>query len=161
MITICLLTAKLLLTHPFHVSVCDVSYDSDDKHLKISVRLFLDDLENAIRLYKNEEKLVITNPEDSAFSHQSINEYLQRNLIFSIDGKKYIPNYLGGETDMDVMWCYLEVKNLDPFSKIELTNTILTELFDDQENLVTIEKDEKARSIRFTNRNMIDTFSWE
>jgi hypothetical protein len=161
MITICLLAAKLLLTHPFHVSVCDVSYDSDDKHLKISVRLFLDDLENAIRLYKNQEKLIITNPEDSVFIHQSINEYLQRNLIFSIDGNKYIPNYLGGETDMDVMWCYLEVKKLDPFSKIELTNTILTELFDDQENLVTIEKDQKARSIRFTNRNMIDTFSWE
>ena len=42
------------LIHPFHVSVCDMTYESSDRHLKISVRMFLDDLEEAfIKAIKN------------------------------------------------------------------------------------------------------------
>ena len=47
--TLFILIAKVYLLHAFHVSVCDVVYNSDDKHLKISVRLFLDDLEKELK----------------------------------------------------------------------------------------------------------------
>ena len=49
--------AKLYLFHPFHVSICDVTYDSNDKHLKISVRLFADDLEIGLSGYTNTPNL--------------------------------------------------------------------------------------------------------
>ena len=52
--------AKLYLLHPFHVSICDVTYDSNDKHLKISVRLFADDLEIGLSDYTNTPDLDIS-----------------------------------------------------------------------------------------------------
>jgi hypothetical protein len=151
-----LFAAKLVLSHPFHVSVCDMRYEKDDKHLKISVRLFLDDLEDAIQLQNEDPSFDIMDPADSANIHSSIERYLQENLLIFTE-EKLVPTYLGGEVDIDVMWCYLEVKPLEPFDELSVESTIMTDLFTDQENIIHVRTANEVRSLRLNNDNVFGT----
>lgn len=153
--------ANLAFLHPFHVSVCDITYESSDKHFKISTRMFLDDLENTMKVFTGDSKFNITAPGDSAYIHQSIAKYLKDNLEFDVDGKVYSYHYLGGEIDIDVMWCYLEIIELKDFQVIRVKNTIMTEMFNDQENLVHIRKNGRVRSLRLNNDDPAGTATWD
>ena len=75
--------AKLYLLHPFHVSICDVTYDSNDKHLKISVRLFADDLEIGLSGYTNTPNLNISEL-DSTQLNILLKKYLLENFLKKI-----------------------------------------------------------------------------
>lgn len=161
MLIVWLWFANLVFLHPFHVSVCDVVYETADNHFKISVRMFLDDLENTLKVYTDSEKFDITNQKDSAFIHQSIQKYLDNNLHFTIDGKSYSPVYLGGEIDIDVMWCYLEVEELPGFRYVSIKNSIMTESFIDQENIVHIRKNGEVKSLRLNNDRKTGTLNWK
>jgi hypothetical protein len=154
-----LIAVKICFLHPFHVSVCDVAYKSEDKHLKISVRMFLDDLEMGLQLYTNDPKMDIAKV-DSAFLYSNLEAYLKDNLILTTKNKPLTLVFLGGEIEDDVMWCYLEVEKLRPFNKITIVNSILSKVFKDQENLVHVRKDGVVRSMRMNDDDNIKTVSW-
>lgn len=160
MIWALLFATKLVLSHPFHASVCDMRYEKDDKHLKISVRLFLDDLEDAIQLQNRDQTFNITSSADSANIHASINQYLQDNLLI-FTKEKLEPTYLGGEIDIDVMWCFLEVIPLEPFEELSVESTIMTELFKDQENIIHVRTANEVRSLRLNNDNVFGTVDFK
>ncbi|MFT7603922.1 MAG: hypothetical protein ACI8VT_001490, partial [Saprospiraceae bacterium] len=40
--------------------------------------------------------------------------------------------------DLQAVWCYLEVTNIKFFNSIEVTNSLLMEVFEDQKNIVHI-----------------------
>ncbi|HXL58320.1 MAG TPA: DUF6702 family protein, partial [Chitinophagaceae bacterium] len=46
-----LMIAYVGLIHPFFVSMTDINYNSKEKELEISVRIFTDDFENTLRKY--------------------------------------------------------------------------------------------------------------
>jgi hypothetical protein len=152
--------AKLILLHPFHVSVCDIEYETEDKHLKISVRVFLDDLELGLRDYSSEPYLDIMDESNYEFVHEKLEEYLLKNLQVYRNGKRLELTYLGEEREIDVMWCYLEVEKLRPFSELAVQNTLLHEIYDDQENLVHIRKDGKVKSMRLLEDQPKAEVSW-
>lgn len=151
--------ANLLLIHPFHVSVCDIAYDSEDKHFKISVRLFLDDLESALQLSSKDPKLNITES-DSTYVHNQISYYLEQHLEFTTE-QEQVFTYLGGEIEADVMWCYLEVLPLENFEEISIMNTVFTEIFSDQENLVHVNKNDEVKSCRLNSDSPTCILRWD
>ncbi len=138
--------AKLYLLHPFHVSICDVTYDSNDKHLKISVRLFADDLEIGLSDYTNTPDLNISEL-DSTKLNILLNTYLLENLHFTINKKKLPIHYLGSQKEDNGIWCFLENENLSPFNEISIFNSLLINFFNDQENLVHFRKNKSVKSL--------------
>ncbi len=147
--------------HPFHVSVCDIVYESDEKHLKISLRMFLDDLEEALIAYTGDDDLDILNYENVPEIDKALGHYLSENFSIGTGRKELAYVYLGGEIEVDVMWCYIEIEKLKPFKSISIENTIFFEIFDDQENLVHVRKDGKVRSVRLTKGKSRNTVEWE
>ncbi|MEQ8470231.1 MAG: hypothetical protein RIC35_03560 [Marinoscillum sp.] len=123
-----------LLLHPYHVSVCEVVYNDEVQAIQITQRIFLDDFEDALTDFTQNDDLVLL--EDSLQSHKAIERYFQKNFGMVVNGKKSNYTYLGSESEDDIIWCYLEVTNIHSLQSIELKNTVLTEIFDDQKNLV-------------------------
>tara|TARA_B100000212_G_C27250954_1_gene480197 strand:- start:357 stop:839 length:483 start_codon:yes stop_codon:yes gene_type:complete len=151
--------AKLYLLHPFHVSICDVTYDSNDKHLKISVRLFADDLEIGLSDYTNTPDLNISEL-DSTKLNILLNTYLLENLHFTINKKKLPIHYLGSQKEDNGIWCFLENENLNPFNEISIFNSLLIDFFSDQENLVHFRKNKTVKSLRLNQENKTGTINW-
>tara|TARA_B100001057_G_C22335046_1_gene751044 strand:+ start:74 stop:556 length:483 start_codon:yes stop_codon:yes gene_type:complete len=152
--------AKLYLLHPFHVSICDVTYDSNDKHLKISVRLFADDLEIGLSDYTNTPDLNISEL-DSTKLNILLNTYLLENLHFTINKKKLPIHYLGSQKEDNSIWCFLENENLSPFIEISIFNSLLVNFFNDQENLIHFRKNETVKSLRLNQENKTGTINWD
>lgn len=142
------------LAHPFHVSVCDIEYNSKTSSLEISQRVFLDDLEEALRRKSGWTTLDVMNPSDKKRFDALVKEYVMESLSLSVNNSKATATYLGQEVESDALWCYLEVTGVNNLSSITVGNTILIESFPDQVNLVHIKKDGKIRSLKLYQNNV-------
>lgn len=132
--------------HKFYVSVSDAVYNEKEESIQIITRVFIDDFEEVINLrYGTNIRLeegIMTPDETEAL----IEKYLQQKFKFNINGEAFAITYLGKEFDVDQLKLYIEVKNIKPFTQIEVSNLVLTDLFDSQKNLFHLKVGTKTKS---------------
>ncbi len=135
------------LEHEFHLSKCDIHYSAEESALQISLRIFIDDLEEAIAKVLKEENLKLCTSKEAANADSILTKYLAETFLISVDDKMYEIEFVGKEVSEDLLavWCYFEVVNVVPQNNIQVENKILIETFDDQSNVVAMKysKDKK------------------
>jgi hypothetical protein len=145
--------------HPFHVSVCEMYYNTEKERLEIIHKIFWDDLEDGLSTMSGKPEDV-ANPSDSVYLQKLIAKYLDNRFSLEVDGNKADLQFLGAELEEDAFWCYQEVSDLIAFQKIRVRNQILMEVFDDQMNLIHVEHRDKTLSLRLTRRTFEDELVW-
>ncbi len=146
--------------HPLHVSVTEIEMDDKDKRLEIMMRVFMDDLEVTLRNeYKNPD-LDILNPRGLTVD-QMMENYLKKHFKIMLDNKSVVTKYLGHEQEGDAFIFYVEVGNVKKWKTINVQNSIITDTFDDQSNLVHVTVGEKVRSLRLTKNHPADNLVFE
>lgn len=133
--------------HPFHVSVCDIFFNEKAKSVEITHKIFLDDLEEALKEDAGYSVDILKRLENNQLKELLIN-YLKSNFSCAVDGEKLTLTYIGSEVQEDALWVYQEAVNVERFSEVEVKNTVLLGLFDDQTNLVHVKKGKKIKSLR-------------
>ncbi len=128
-----------LITHDFHVSKCLVEYNEKNKSIEISLHLFLDDFEDALK-YIGGKNLFLCTEKENLEAEEWIATYLKRKFKLELNGHPIDFQYLGKEQASDLMsvWCYMEITDIQEFSEITITNEILLEIFDDQKNIISL-----------------------
>lgn len=130
--------------------------------IQISTRIFLDDLELALRSYTGNEKLDITDKASWNFVNESLKKYmLERIKLWDEKDRVYELNYIGAEIEKDVMWCYIEIEKVKKLERVKVWNSILHEVWGDQENLVHFRAFEKVQSTRLFKEEDTEVFEWE
>lgn len=129
------------IEHDFHLSKCEIHYSQEDEALQISLRIFIDDLEEAIANVLDEENLKLCTSKEVASADSILIKYLSDTFKISIDDQEADLAYVGKEVSEDLLavWCYFEVPNINPKQNIEVENKILIETFSDQSNLVSLQ----------------------
>lgn len=157
-----LFLAAFLLTaaHPVHVSVTEVNYDEKDRALEVTSRVFVDDLEIAMRKRLNQPDLDILNPKGQTLDDM-MRAYLTSQMIISLDGRRQQLNYLGHEREGDAFVFYIEVPKIKKWRTIAIANRVLTEIYEDQSNLVHITVRGKVKSMRLNRDNPDDAVSFD
>lgn len=155
-----LLSSVLILLHPLHISVTEITLDEKEKELEIMLRIFTDDLELAIRNAKNEPELNLIHPVNTT-TDKLVWEYLQPRLKLIADGKVQTVKYLGHETDEDVLVFYIQVQPVKKFRTITITNSIITEVYEDQANLINMTVSDETKSLRLMRNNPTGTLSFD
>lgn len=146
--------------HPLHVSVTEIEMDDKDKRLEIMMRVFMDDLEVTLRNeYKNPD-LDILNPRGLTVD-QMMENYLKKHFKIMLDNKSVVTKYLGHEQEGDAFIFYVEVGNVKKWKTINVQNSIITDTFDDQSNLVHVTVGEKVRSLRLAKNHPADNLVFE
>ncbi len=138
--------------HPFHVSVCEIDYDEKAKVMQITQRLFVDDMETAIKQIDGKQKLNIL---DKAFTPKLdvfFKKYFSKKLFITVNGKVLAVTYLGHEIEGDAVWCYLETEKVKKIKTVEIKNELLFETFTDQSNIIHIKIAGETRSLKLTNQ---------
>ena len=125
--------------HAFHVSKCQVEYNEGEQALQISLNLFIDDLEEALRR-QGAGKLQLCTPREAPDAENHLQRYLRRHFIIRVNGKALDYTFIGKEISEDqaAVWCYLEITNVQKFRELSVTNNLLLEVFEDQKNIVSI-----------------------
>ncbi len=123
-----------LSAHEFYVSLSQIDYNPEASTLEISIKIFSDDLELALKTLGAE--VHADQVDSSETANRYIERYLQRCLIIENEADKLAWQYLGSETEMDVTWCYLEITDLNEPTKLMITNRLLIDIYDEQLNIV-------------------------
>lgn len=148
--------------HAFHVSVCEVYHNADTHSLEISMKIFIDDLELAIKNQGiNDFSLVTTN--DKYIIDFQLEKYIKDQFKIKVNSKEANLKFVGFEFKGYEILCYLEATRIDEINSVEIENSILLELFDSQINLTHFQYKDKMKSIK-TTRDMrsgiIDVSEW-
>ncbi|MFD2245960.1 DUF6702 family protein [Pontibacter ruber] len=141
------LTSLFVSAHDYHTSITDVSYNPRTKSLEVAVKVFTDDLEDALSR-RNKRKITYSK---SGEVQRFLADYLQSSLTFEVaQGKPLKHTFVGAEEDADVIWAYVEVPlQATALSQLYVRNAVLTELFSDQMNIVNINYKGKVNSTLF------------
>ncbi|MEN8797903.1 MAG: DUF6702 family protein [Flavobacteriaceae bacterium] len=146
--------------HKFYVSVTNMQYDEADQAFQITTRIFIDDLDELLKTRYEIDSRLGTEREDPR-SGPVIEKYLATKIRIKINGQLRTLNYLGREYKDDLIMCYMELPGIDlsELNSIEVENNLLTELFEEQQNVVHIKIGKQKNSfilVRENNKGMLN-----
>lgn len=146
--------------HPFHVSVMDAEHNPTSKSIQVSHRLFLDDLELALKDYYGMDYIDTVEPENPAQLDSLIAKYLENKVFFTVNGEDKSFQFVGSELEGDARWCYYEIAEVAQLNEIEVTNVALMDVFDDQQNILHFKANGKIQSYKLDKGNKVKTFNF-
>lgn len=128
--------------HEFHVSKVDIRYNTSASTLELTLHVFIDDLEKAMKKSGYLIQPLQTGTENQE-TDDAIARYLREKISISINQKPVKLDYLGKEEaeSFDASYIYLEVKNVKNIQIISIDNKLLLDVFTDQKNMVAVYKD--------------------
>src|SRR5688500_3173995 len=88
--------------HPHYVSVTELKYDSKEKMLQGSVKLFVNDFESALKKL-SKEKVDMINVKDKDKTNKMVSDYLKDRLVLSVNNLPFTYKFLGFEHEQDVV----------------------------------------------------------
>lgn len=151
-LAICLPLLLSVNSHKFYVSVTEVEYVKEKQSVQIISRIFIDDLENTLR--KRYDKRLMFTPNNET---EEVNVYLQRYLKdkinITINGAPVSFKFIGKEYDNDILFCYLEVMGIKNIKTFDITNSLLFDNFDDQQNIVKLNINNEKKSYILMQQN--------
>nr|WKN34324.1 hypothetical protein K4G66_18255 [Tunicatimonas sp. TK19036] len=148
--------------HPFHISVCSINYAATEGSLQITVKIFADDLEEALNQSGNQASAYVDvlNPEDPEKLDVIVNNYLAEHVSFTVNEKAVQPQYLGFEREDLTLWCYLEITGITELQQVKVQNTLLLNTFEDQINIVHIKANDVVKSMKLAKNQTVDTITF-
>ncbi|WP_375560393.1 DUF6702 family protein [Bernardetia sp. OM2101] len=145
--------------HAMHLSITEMDFKTkgEKTEIQISHKIFIDDLENALRknyseVFKNSKPNISTTTQHKE-AEKYIYNYLKKSVDLKVNSKKEEINYIGLEFEDDVIWVYGSIEKSTSIEKesIFIKNMILMDLFDDQRNMLYLTKEKTKEFLNFTN----------
>ena len=159
-IWITLLLSSFAGAHKFYVSVTNVAYSEEEASLQIISRIFIDDLEDALKT-RYEVATYLATPEESGQAEAYIQRYFNSKFTVFVNGSPVNYTFLGKRYDNDLIVCYIEVTGIpkEQLKSVGIQNDILTDSFEEQKNLVHFNILGKKKSfvlVRENNKGMLN-----
>jgi hypothetical protein len=145
--------------HPFYVSVTEIEQVQKTKVVRVSSRIFFDDLEKAIdRKYKT--SINILKPKDKSQVNDFIASYVKDHLKIKANGVALDLRFVGYEIEEEAAWCYFESDVGAPVKQFTIQNNILFEQHTSQINMIHAIVNGKRQSTKLDNPSSNAEFSY-
>lgn len=138
--------------HKYYISVTQVEYVKDKKSVQIISRVFIDDLEKALR-HNYDENITLDENNDTEVTNAYLEKYINTNLKVSINKQPATLQFVGKEYDGDIVRFYLEVVGIQSVKSLEVSNEMLFAVCPDQQNIVKTKINSKQKSFILTTKN--------
>lgn len=151
--------ALMSFKHAFYASVCEIEHNARAKTLEISVKIFVDDLEAALK-DEGTGALYFGEPREHEKADEYVHNYLKNHLSITVNKKAKNFTYIGKEMDNDALWVYMEVPKVGRLKTLTLDNRILVDKYDKQRNIVHIKKGNIKKNMLLSKSKTEDTVSF-
>ncbi len=120
--------------HDFHTSLAELNYNPDTKSFEVSLRVFTDDFEKALSQANQLDKFYL----DKGKKHNALIEsYLKEHFyLLNAKNQKEALVFYGKEMEADITWLYFEISVKKSLKGYQIHNSMFTEVFADQINMV-------------------------
>jgi hypothetical protein len=123
------------------------------KRIEITSRIFIDDLEKALTK-KHQKKPNVTSTNELPEAEEWIKAYIKEKIKVSINKKPQVIEYLAKEVEGDVLIIYTKIAISKKINTFEFYNSLLTEVYAEQQNIVHININSNKKSILLTNTEL-------
>ena len=133
-------------THKFYLSNTTIEFNAETRVLEITCKIFTDDLEQAIeaQCYRY-NSLYPQTPE----VFELVKKYIGDKISLQVGGRNVVLNFLGYSVDNDMTTLFIEGNYFEP-NQVIINNTILLELYADQQNIVDVRWSGQSKREYFT-----------
>ncbi|HCY81278.1 MAG TPA: peptidase E [Xanthomarina gelatinilytica] len=138
--------------HKYYVSVTQIEYVKKQQSVQIISRIFLDDFEDVLQARYN-EKLFLGPQMETEDANFYIERYLKTKMIMKINGEEKTLNFIGKEYENDIVVCYLEIEGVKNIDTFEIENTVLFDLYAEQQTIVRTKINSKNKSFILIKEN--------
>ena len=143
--------------HPLFISVTEIEFNSTNKALQITCKIFIDDFETALRKKYN-TKVDLIDEKFKTAMNPLVNDYIQKHLSIITDGKPASLQFLGFEQQEEGIISYYEAKNVAQVQKMEVVNNILYEYQSQQMGIIHVMVNGERKSTRLNNPDSTVSF---
>lgn len=144
------LTLSAATVHKFHMALYQIEYASEKKMLQITSRIHIEDLNKGLEKKYN-KKFLVGDEKQSSAEKELVKEYLSNRFSIKVNDQLKPLNFLSQEIDGDELVCYWNIKGISKINSLEIFNTILIELYSDQQNLINTKVLGVKKSVILTN----------
>jgi CRISPR/Cas system-associated endoribonuclease Cas2 len=128
--------------------VCQIEHNAAAKTTEIAVKVFADDLEKAVSGANNNTPLHLNTKQEIKNANDLIRDYLLKSLKVNLNNKAVVLKWLGKEYEKDdATWCYFEVAKQKPIKTVWVQNSIFTEIYPKQNNIVQVKTPKSKKSL--------------
>ena len=155
-----LFTLSSFSVHKYYLSVTNITAVAEEDAIQITSRIFIDDLESLLETRYGLSAYLNTKDEEKD-ADKYIEKYLHAKFEIKVNGKTMPYVFLGREYIDDQIVCYLEIEEAGVKNMKSLTvyNEMLTDLYQEQQNIVHIKAKGKKKSfvlIKENNKGMLN-----
>lgn len=145
--------------HKYYVSISEATYNGKSGTFEISIKFIGHDLEKALAEAGAPELYLGTNKENEKANEYILN-YIQKRFQFVVNEKLIKWKFVGKEVnDDDFIYCYIESSKTGLVKEITINNTLLTEVFPDQKNVVYLTINGFKETFNFYKGNTSETYN--
>ncbi len=148
-------------SHAIYISYTDVRYEEANGLLSVQLRMFSNDLEDALRLIGAPEEPGL---EESENPHPQIDEYicayLGHEFHVRANGRPVSFSFIEKRREADATWISLEAEDICNLKTLFVHNSVLFELFDDQTNILRVRAFGKLKNYNLTRRIPEEEIRW-
>lgn len=144
------------MEHDLHVSVCDMTYKEDKGKIEVSIKVFYDDLLSAVGLQPGEEL-----PENYTSADELIEAFINENIQVRVNGEEKTLNYEESHSYPPAVWTTFSIPHSGNVNQIHMKNSILTDLFDDQVNMVNIRINGEKKAFSLDGKQKLLDFKYK
>jgi hypothetical protein len=131
--------------HNYYVSVTKIEYSNEQQSLQIISQIFIDDFEKLLR-ERYDESITLKSDNELDTVETYMQRYLADKLKISVNGISMNFKFIGKEYKDDITYCYLEIENISDIKSIEVTNQILFDVLQEQQNIVRLKLLDRNKS---------------
>ena len=123
--------------HKFYVSVTEISYNQKAEQLEISLKVFNDDWQNALD-HRLGQPVLLGSKNEYPKIDSLVKSYLFDGFAINVNEQNKRLQIIGSEIEGEATWIYMYVDDVKNVKSIEIKNKLLTEMFDEQRNVVQL-----------------------
>ena len=135
--------------HKFYVSVTQIDFVPKKQRIEITSRIFIDDFEKVLK-NKYDKNFYLSTKKEIPEADAYIQKYLEEKIKLVINNKPYKVTFITKEVEDDVLICYLKVIFTEKITTFEIYNSLLTEMFSEQKNIVHTNINSNKKSVLLT-----------
>ncbi|HRH37600.1 MAG TPA: hypothetical protein PK760_04615 [Flavobacteriales bacterium] len=144
--------------HDFFVSILTIRHKPETQTLDLTWRMTAHDIEHAL---ESVAPLKLGSAKENPKADSLLNRYCMEHLVLFQEDKQMNWKWVGKELDGETLYIYLQVEGVSTPKDLIVSNTLLQDVFAEQQNLVHVEGEKMpTRSHTFILGSSAHTFTW-
>lgn len=159
-----LCSASLVHGHPLKLSLSQIEYSSKSDTIRVDLRLFLMDVNEALTFDPESTELRFCEPDESPEANSLLMRYLDDFITIEANGQR-VPiklenKSLKGEGINTALQISFEYPQEKPLKSLKIKNAVFTDLFFDQTNIIYVHNDSDSTSLMLNRRTPSHTLKF-